>query len=94
MISANVAAIIPIVKKYMRIASVRKLSIVSTSLENLFVIRPSGVVSKNDIGARSVRVIALLSITLLAVVPNTVRDTAKANIRSACVTPNAAYTPM
>lgn len=56
--------------------------------------RPSGVVSKKDIGARSVRVIARFSITLLAVVPNTVSDTAKLNIKSACVTPSAAYTPI
>jgi hypothetical protein len=84
----------PIVKKYMRIASVRKLSMVSTSLENRFVMRPSGVVSKKAIGARSVLVIARFSITLLDVVPNTVRDTEKPNIRSACETPSAAYAPM
>lgn len=82
--------IIPIVKKYMRIASVRKLSIVSTSLENRFVMRPRGVVSKKDIGARSVRVIARFSITLLDVVPNTVSETAKLNIRSAWLTPSPA----
>jgi hypothetical protein len=57
------------VRKYIRIASVRLLSMISMSFENRFVMRPNGVVSKNDIGARRVRLTARLSITLLAVVP-------------------------
>ena len=71
------------VKKYILTASVRLLSMVSTSRENRLVIRPSGVVSKKDMGARSTRVIARLSITLLAVVPNIVRESEKANIKNA-----------
>jgi hypothetical protein len=46
------------VKKYMRIESVIVLSRTSISLLKRFVIRPRGVVSKNDIGARSTLVMA------------------------------------
>lgn len=59
----------------------------STSLENRLVIRPKGVVSKKDIGALSTRLMARFIITLLAVVPNTVREMAKKNISKACMTP-------
>lgn len=38
-----------------RIDSVRLLSITSISLEKRFIIRPRGVVSKKDIGARRMR---------------------------------------
>jgi hypothetical protein len=82
------------VKRYIRIASVRLLSIMSVSFENRFVIRPRGVVSKNDIGARRVRFIARLSITLLEVVPAIVSVTEYKNMRSACVAPKATYVPI
>lgn len=36
------------------------VSITSTSLENLLIMRPNGVVSKNDIGSRIVRISKLL----------------------------------
>lgn len=83
MISAKTDVIIASVKKYILMASVRLLSITSTSREKRFVIRPSGVVSKKDIGARSARVIALLSILLLAVVPIIVREIENKNMRRA-----------
>ena len=79
----NTEVIIAKVKKYILIASVRLLSMVSTSREKRFVIRPRGVVSKNDIGARSTRVIARLSMTLLALVPKIVNESEKANVRKA-----------
>ena len=77
------ALIMAKVKKYIRIASVKLLSIVSTSREKRFVIRPRGVVSKKDMGARSTRVMAWLSMNLLEVVPKIVRESEKKNIRSA-----------
>ena len=67
--------------------TVRLLSIMSTSFEKRLVMRPKGVVSKKDIGARSTRVMARFIITLLAVVPNIVRKMAKKNMRRACTTP-------
>lgn len=94
MIRIKTEQIMARVRKYMRIASVKLLSIVSTSLEKRFVIRPRGVVSKKDIGALSTRVMALFSMTLLAVVPMIVKDKEKPNISKACVAPNAAYTPI
>ena len=86
----NTEVIIAKVKKYILIASVRLLSIISTSLANLLVIRPSGVVSKKLIGALSTRVIARFNMILLARVPSTVRVTENANISNAWVTPSAA----
>lgn len=86
--------IIPNVKKYIRIASVKLLSIVSTSLEKRFVMRPRGVVSKKLIGALNALVIARFNITLLDTVPNIVRDNENRNINVACVAPKAAYTPI
>ena len=82
------------VKKYIRIASVRLLSKVSTSFANLFVILPRGVVSKKDIGARNTLFIACCKRVLLDLVPRIERDTEKANIKNACATPRAAYTPI
>ena len=55
--------------------SERLLSIVSTSLENRFVILPRGVVSKKDIGARSTRATAACNIAREAAVPDLVRCT-------------------
>lgn len=46
------------VMKYILIESVMVLSNTSMSLLKRFVMRPSGVVSKNDIGARRTRVMA------------------------------------
>jgi hypothetical protein len=86
----KIDVIIAIVRRYMRIASVRKLSMVSTSLEKRLVIRPNGVVSKNDIGALSTRVMALFSITLLDFVPRIVSEMEKQNMRIACEAPRAA----
>jgi len=83
MISANTDKIIARVRKYILIASVKLLSITSTSREKRFVILPSGVVSKKDIGARSVRVMARLSIFLLALVPKMVSEMEKAKIKIA-----------
>jgi len=74
------------VKKYIRIASVKLLSIVSTSFANRFVILPRGVVSKKDIGARRTLLMACCKRTLLALVPRIDRLTEKANIKSACTT--------
>jgi len=65
------------VKKYILIASVKLLSITSTSFENRLTIRPRGVVSKKDIGARRVLFIAFDIIRLLASVPQTVSVNAK-----------------
>lgn len=90
MINIKIAVTIPNVSMYIRIASVRLLSIVSTSLEKRLVMRPSGVVSKNDIGALSVRVMALLSITLLDFVPRIVNETENPNIKRACKAPKEA----
>ena len=80
MIKEKTAKICAMVKKYILMASVKLLSMTSTSREKRLVIRPRGVVSKNDIGARSARVIARLSILLLAVVPNIVKEIEKANM--------------
>jgi len=89
MMSAKTDVIIASVKKYILMASVKVLSITSTSLENRFVIRPNGVVSKKDIGALRARDIARLSMLLLADVPITVRETEKANSRKTWLAPNA-----
>jgi hypothetical protein len=69
-------------RRYIRNASVKLLSMISASFENRFVMRPSGVVSKNDIGARKVRLIADWSITLLAFVPAIVRVMENQKMRS------------
>ena len=90
MIKANTDVIIANVKRYMRMASDKLLSITSTSREKRLVIRPSGVVSKKDMGARSARVIARLSIVLLALVPITVRATENRNMKMAWEAPRAA----
>jgi hypothetical protein len=82
------------VKKYILMASVKLLSITSTSREKRFVMRPRGVVSKKDIGARRTRVTACRSMVLLAFVPNTESITEKANMRSAWARPRPAYTPI
>lgn len=74
----------------MRIASINSLSMTWISFENRFVMRPSGVVSKKAIGARSTRVIAFCSIVLLAFVPQVVRIVAYAYIRTACEPPSPA----
>jgi hypothetical protein len=83
MISPKTDIIMAKVNKYIRIASVRLLSMTSTSRENRFVIRPRGVVSKNAIGALSARVIAVFNILLLAVVPIIVSESAKKKSRRA-----------
>lgn len=83
MISPNTDVIIAKVNRYILIASVRLLSMTSTSREKRFVMRPRGVVSKKDIGALSARVIARFSIFLLAVVPIIVRERAKKKSRKA-----------
>jgi hypothetical protein len=83
MMSPNTDIIIAKVKRYILIASVRLLSMTSTSRENRFVMRPRGVVSKKDIGALRARVIAVFSILLLAVVPMMVSERAKKNSKSA-----------
>lgn len=49
MIKMKIARIVDRVIRYILIASVRKLSIVSTSLENRLIILPKGVVSKKDL---------------------------------------------
>lgn len=82
------------VKKYIRIASVRLLSMTSTSFEKRLTMRPMGVVSKNDIGALSVFPIAFCISTLLLLVPAIVRVNAKPNISTLCATPSAANTPI
>ena len=94
MIKPKTDKIIAKVSIYILIASVKLLSMTSTSRENRFVIRPSGVVSKKDMGARKVRVMARLSIFLLALVPMIVSDNAKENKNKTWVAPKAAYTPM
>jgi hypothetical protein len=71
------------VKKYMRIESVIVLSRTSISLLNRFVMRPSGVVSKKDIGARSTLVMARWSMVLPALVPNTATAHENINMKSA-----------
>ena len=86
----KIDVIIPIVKRYMRMLSVRVLSMVSTSREKRFVMRPRGVVSKNDIGARKVRMMAALSITLEDFVPRRVMDMEKEKTRRAWITPKPA----
>jgi hypothetical protein len=83
MISPKTDMIIAKVMRYILIASVRLLSMTSTSRENRFVMRPRGVVSKKDIGALRARVIAVFSILLLAVVPIMVSARAKRKSRSA-----------
>jgi hypothetical protein len=82
--------IIAKVMKYMRIESVIVLSKTSISLLKRFVIRPSGVVSKNDMGARRTRVIARCSIVFPASVPKTATDQEKRNMNKAWLTPNDA----
>ena len=94
MIRMKTDMIIDIVMKYIRIESVRLLSITSMSLENRLVMRPSGVVSKNDIGARRTRLIARWSMTLPAWVPYTERESEKTNRSKAWTNPRAAYTPI
>ncbi len=76
-----------------RIDSVRLLSIMSISLDKRFIMRPRGVVSKNEIGARRTRCIARRSMRLLASVPKIVRVSEKMKRSNACATPKAAYTP-
>jgi len=88
--SANTALTMASVKKYMRIASVRLLSITSTSREKRFVMRPRGVVSKKDIGARRTRVTASRSMTLEELVPNMDSRTEKRNMRIAWKAPRPA----
>ena len=69
--------------KYIRMASVRLLSMVSMSLAKRLVIRPRGVVSKNDIGARITLRIESRSMCLLAWVPKMEREIEYKNIRMA-----------
>ena len=57
-------------------------------------IRPSGVVSKKDMGALSTLVTASYSILLLALVAKTDSRTEKTNMHSTCSAPRPAYTPM
>lgn len=71
------------VMKYILIESVIVLSSTSISLLKRFVMRPRGVVSKNDMGARSTRVIARWSIVLPASVPKTATDQENKNMKSA-----------
>lgn len=68
--------------RYCRNASVRLLSIVSTSLVKRWRIRPKGVVSKNAMGARRICHMALLDIVRLAAVPTLVATKEKENRRS------------
>lgn len=60
------------------------------SLENRFVIRPRGVVSKKDIGARRTRNMARFNITLLARVPKIEMETANKNMNMAWPAPRPA----
>jgi hypothetical protein len=69
MIRMNTETIIAMVSENMRVASVRTLSMVSTSFPKRLMIRPNGVVSKKDIGARRTRSYARCSMVLLALVP-------------------------
>src|SRR3569833_4547003 len=85
---------LPMLMKYMRMAALRVLSMTSTSRLKRLVMRPSGVVAKKDMGARSTRLMACRSIVLDAVVPKMDSDTMKENMRSACAAPSPAYTPM
>ena len=94
MIKPKTERIIAMVNRYILMASDKLLSMTSTSRENRFVMRPKGVVSKKDIGARSARVIALFNMVLLALVPMNVRKTENRNIVRACEKPRAAYTPI
>lgn len=90
MIKLKIEMIIARVRVYILKASVRLLSITSTSREKRFVIRPRGVVSKKEIGARRARVIARVNIVLLAFVPNTVRQNANKNTNMAWDAPKPA----
>lgn len=83
MMSANTDRMLATEKKYMRIASESELSITSTSREKRLVIRPSGVVSKKDMGARKTRVTAFFNMCLDALVPTMVMVTMKINISKA-----------
>jgi hypothetical protein len=67
--------------KYCRNASVKLLSIVSTSLVKRCMMRPSGVVSKKDMGARRICHMASLDMVRLAAVPTLVETREKAKRR-------------
>lgn len=90
MMSAKTERIEATEKKYMRMASESELSMTSTSRENRLVMRPRGVVSKKDMGARKTRVMACLSMCLDALVPTIVKITMKMNISRAWMAPRPA----
>ena len=90
MIRTNTDTIIVRVMKYILIASVRLLSMESTSLEKRFVMRPKGVVSKKDIGARRTLRIARCSIVLLALVQLVEKQVDKENMKVYWRTPQVA----
>ena len=78
------------VMKYILIESVMVLSRTSISLLKRFVMRPRGVVSKNDMGARRTRVMARCNIVLPASVPKTATDQENRNMKSAWLKPKEA----
>ena len=68
-------------------------SMVQISLEKRFKMRPSGVVSKNDIGERRILDIMELWSFLEARIPPRARDRAAMSTKMAWDMPRAAYTP-
>lgn len=90
MMRAKTLIIMAAVRRNMRIESVSWLSMTSISLEKRLVMRPRGVVSKKDMGARRTLCMAWCSMTLEASVPPKDRTTENKNMSKAWAPPKPA----